>query len=77
MKFSGVLAFTTPSAPPEIMIIVFQGDAGWFYLKRLYEQEGPATPFSSIQELEMAVGEKLTLVYEKQAPGQKVGYPAE
>lgn len=25
----------------------------------------------NIQELEMAVGEKLTLVYEKHAPGQK------
>lgn len=71
MKFIRVLAFTTPSAPPEMMVIVFQDEAGWFYLKRLYELEGPATPFSSIQELEMAVGEKFTLVYEKPAPGQK------
>lgn len=61
MRFVKVLYFTTASSPPGQAIVVLQGEDGWLYLKRWLEEEGPTTPFSSVQELEVALGEKLIL----------------
>lgn len=61
MRFVKLLYFTTPSSPAGKAIVVLQGEDGWLYLKRWLEEEGPTTPFSSVQELEVALGEKLTL----------------
>lgn len=56
-----MLYFTTASSPPGKAIVVLQGEDDWLYLKRWLEEEGSTTPFSSVQELEIALGEKLTL----------------
>lgn len=56
-----MLYFTTVSSLPGKAIVVLQDIDGWLYLKRWLEEEGPATPFASVQELEVALGEKLTL----------------
>lgn len=61
MRFVKALYFTTASSLPGKAIVVFKGEDGWLYLKRWLEEEGPTTPFSSVQELEVALGEKLTL----------------
>lgn len=61
MRFTKVLYFTAPSSPPGQAIVVLKGEDGWLYLKPWLEEEGPLTPFSSVQELEVALGEKLTL----------------
>lgn len=71
MKFVKELAFTVPSAPPGKGIIVLRDAAGWYYLWWHYKQEGPTAPFFSIEELEWALGEKLTLVYERPIPEQE------
>jgi len=64
MKFVKAMYFSTPSTPPGKAILVMQDDQGWLYLKWLLDQEGIATPFSSVKEIEIAIDEKLTLIRE-------------
>lgn len=65
MKFVKALYFTSPMTPVGKAILVLEDVDGWLYLKHLIDREGPATPFASVQELEVALGDKLTLVYTK------------
>jgi len=53
--FTRIYWFRSPSLPEGKGFIVLQDKAGFFYLRKLVEREGLATPFSSIQELEMAL----------------------
>ena len=64
MYFVKILTFTTPSAPPGMGIRVVEDNSGWFYLMESLKQEGITTPFPSLQHVEIAVGEPLTLVNE-------------
>ena len=68
-NFSGVFTriywYRSPGLPEGKGFIVFQDKAGFLYLRKLVEREGLATPFSSIQELEMALDMRLELVREK------------
>lgn len=64
MKFVKALYFTSPSVPPGKAILVLQDQEGWLYLSALLKEEGTATPFSSVAELEVALEEKLTLLRE-------------
>ena len=41
-----------------------QDQERWLYLSSLLKQEGTATPFFSVEELEAALEEKLTLLRE-------------
>jgi len=63
--FNRIYWFRSPSLPEGNGFIVFQDKAGFFYLRKLVEREGLATPFSSIQELEMALEMRLELVRER------------
>lgn len=66
--FTRIYWFRSPGLPEGKGFIVFQDKAGFFYLRKLVEREGLATPFSSIQELEMALEMRLELVREKPYP---------
>ncbi len=66
--FTRIYWFRSPGRPEGKGFIVFQDKAGFFYLRKLVEREGLATPFSSIQELEMALEMRLELVREKAYP---------
>lgn len=66
--FSRIYWLRAPSLPAGKGFIAYQDRAGFFYLRKLVEREGLATPFSSIQELEMALGMRLELVREKALP---------
>lgn len=68
MKFTKILYFTSQSTPPNKAFMVLQDSDGWLYLKQLLEEEGISTPFSSVQELEVVLGEKLTLLKEINIP---------
>lgn len=63
--FTRIYWFRSPSLPEGRGFIVFEDKAGFFYLRKLVEREGLATPFSSIQELEMALEMRLELVRER------------
>lgn len=73
LKYSGVFTkaywFRSPSLPVGKGFIVLQDKTGFLYLRKLVEREGLATPFSSIQELEMALEMRLELVREETYPG--------
>ncbi|MBI3440966.1 MAG: hypothetical protein HY052_04060 [Proteobacteria bacterium] len=56
------LYFTSPVTPVGKAILVLEDANGWLYLKHLIDREGPATPFASVEELEVALGDKLTLI---------------
>ncbi len=45
--------------------MVLQDAEGGLYLKQRLQEEGPLTPFASVQELEAALGEKLPLTKEE------------
>ncbi len=62
VQFAKALYFSSPSTPAGKAILVLEDRDGWLYLKHLLDREGPATPFASVQELEVALEEKLTLV---------------
>ena len=66
--FTRIYWFRSPNLTEGKGFIVFQDKAGFFYLRKLVEREGLATPFSSIQELEMALEMRLELVREKPYP---------
>lgn len=66
--FTRIYWFRSPGLPEGKGFIVFQDKAGFFYLRKLVEREGLGTPFSSIQELEMALEMRLELVREKAYP---------
>ncbi|MBE7423130.1 MAG: hypothetical protein HS110_12000 [Zoogloeaceae bacterium] len=68
-RFIKICWFRSPGLPEGKGFIVYQDKAGFFYLRKLVEREGLATPFSSIQELEMALEMQLELVREKALPG--------
>lgn len=68
-RFTKIYWFRSPGLPEGKGFIVYQDKAGFFYLRKLVEREGLATPFSSIQELEMALEMRLELVREKALPG--------
>lgn len=69
LKHSGIFTkaywFRSPSLPEGKGFIVLQDKAGFLYLRKLVEREGLATPFSSIQELEMSLEMRLELVREE------------
>lgn len=73
--FSGVFTriywYRSPDLPEGKGFIVIQDKAGFLYLRKLVEREGLATPFSSIQELEMALEMRLELVREKAYPAKQ------
>jgi len=69
--FTKVYWFRSPSLPEGKGFIVFQDRAGFLYLRKLVEREGLATPFSSVQEIEMALEMRLELVREKNYPGNE------
>ncbi len=71
MKIVKILCFSTPSAPTGMGIAVCQDDDGWYYLKALAMQEGFATPFARIEDIEIHVGEKMTLISEVDVPRPK------
>lgn len=54
------LHFKVPSAPDGMGIVIYRDQTGWYYLKALVQEEGFATPFASVDEIEMLIGEKLT-----------------
>ena len=62
--FTKILAFTNSNAPDDYVIYVFKDDDGWFWLKRLVEEEGFSTPFSSVAEIEIYLDMPLTLFEE-------------
>ena len=64
--FTKVLIYTTvdEEAPEGHGIYIFQDSDGWYYLKKLVDQEGLRTPFTSIEEIEVAAEKKLKLVRE-------------
>jgi hypothetical protein len=62
------LYFTSPSTPPGKANLVVQDDQGWLYVKGWFDKEEPATPFFSVEELDLAFEEKLTLVREVEIP---------
>ena len=66
--FTKAMFFTSDKRPPTQGFVVFQDRSGWFYLKKLVEREGLKTPFTSIEEIEMFLGEKLTLAQELKFP---------
>lgn len=66
--FTKIYWFRSPSLPEGKGFIVFQDRAGFLHLRKLVEREGLATPFSSIQELEMALEMRLELVREENYP---------
>lgn len=68
MKFVKILYFSTPTAPTGFGVTVFQDSEGWYYLKSLAMVEGPATPFARIEDIELYLGEKLTLIQETDVP---------
>lgn len=63
--FTRIYWFRSPSLPEGKGFIVLQDKVGFLYLRKLVEREGLATPFSSIQELEMALEMRLELVREE------------
>lgn len=69
--FTRIYWFRSPSLPEGKGFIVLQDKAGFFYLRKLVEREGLATPFSSIQELEMALEMRLELVRERAYPADQ------
>lgn len=69
--FTKIYWFRAPGLPEGKGFIVLQDKAGFFHLKRLVEREGLATPFSSIQELELALEMKLELVRERTIQGDE------
>lgn len=75
LKRSGVFTkiywFRSPSLPEGKGFIVFQDKAGFLYLRKLVEREGLATPFSSVQEIEMAIEMRLELVREENYLGNE------
>lgn len=64
MKLVKALYFTSPSTPPGLALLVGQDEQGWLYAKSWMDPEAPPMRFSSVAELELACGEKLTLVRE-------------
>lgn len=66
--FTKIYWFRSPSLPEGKGFIVFQDKAGFLYLRKLVEREGLATPFSSVQEIEMALEMRLELVREENYP---------
>ena len=72
--FTRIYWFRSPSLPEGKGFIVFQDRAGFLYLRKLVEREGLATPFSSVQELEMALEMRLELVREENVPGNEGGH---
>jgi len=52
-KFTKIFAFTSDMAPANKVVYVFQDSDDWFWLKKLVEDEGFATPFASIKEIEL------------------------
>ena len=63
MKIVKISVFRSPNRSPGKGVVVFEDSVGWLYLKALVEMEGYATPFSSMDEVEVYVGEPLTLYY--------------
>lgn len=61
MRFIKAHVFRSDLMPPGKALVVYEDDDGWFYLKALVKLEGPATPFSSIAEIEAYVDRKLKL----------------
>ncbi len=71
MKIVKVLCFSTPSAPSGMGVTIYQDGDGWYYLKALAMQEGLVTPFARIEDIEVHVGEKMTLISEVDVPGSQ------
>ena len=64
MKFKRVswYKFADKENPEGKGIAVLEDDVGWLYLQALTKIEGLATPFSTIQEIEVYLDGKLELI---------------
>lgn len=51
-----------------LRLVVVQDEDGWYYIKNLILYEKAFTPFPSIQDIEIYMGEELTLLSEAQIP---------
>lgn len=68
MRIKRFLSLDADPPPPEpgLGIIVMQDDVGWYYISALWQrEEGPKTPFTSIEEIELYLGYQLILVKEE------------
>lgn len=59
-----IIICSAPDAPEDKCIYVFQDSSGFFYLRKLVQQEGLETPFSSIAEIGVYVDMPLTITNE-------------
>jgi len=59
MVFKHIHAYQPNGGEGSRQLLVLEDDVGWLYIKRLVEQEGLATPFSSIEELQLCVQDQL------------------
>jgi len=66
MKLVKALYFTSPSCWPGLAILVGQDEQGGLYVKSWMDPEAPPERFFSVEELEAAFGEKLTLTREEE-----------
>lgn len=66
MKLVKALYFTSPSCWPGLAILVGQNEQGWLYVKSWRDPEALPERFSSVEELEAAFGEALTLIREEE-----------
>ncbi|GMQ95209.1 MAG: hypothetical protein BMS9Abin13_322 [Patescibacteria group bacterium] len=66
------MVFVCDDIPKNKGLVVYQDSVGFFYLKKLVQKEGLATPFSSIEEIELYLGiKKLTLLKGVDLTGRK------
>lgn len=66
MKLVKALYFTSPSCWSGLAILVGQDEPGWRYVKSWRDPEAPPERFFSVEEIEAAFGEKLTLIREEE-----------
>ena len=63
-KITKILSFTTDDAPEDHVIYILQDSDDWYWIKKLVEVEGFTSPFAYIQDIELHLDMKLTLVEE-------------
>ena len=75
MKVIELMTLATQEGPPTKYLTVIRTDDDWLWIHKLVLQEGYMTPFSSIEEIEIVVGQKLRVVKRVVTPnlGSKEG----
>jgi len=63
MAFKYLYAYQPTGGDESRQLLVLEDDVGWLYIKRLVEQEGLATPFASMADIQLHVNEQLTRVW--------------